>query len=263
MSSFQHLEIEQDGPVARVWLNRPEIHNAFDDVLIGVLTACFTALQADDAVRIIVLGGRGKSFCAGADLNWMKRMVSYSREENLADSRKLLEMLRTLDECDKPVLARVHGAALGGGAGLVSVADIAVAAEGAKFGTTEAKLGILPAVISPFVLARIGPAHARELFLTGERIDAARAQAVGLVQHVVPADELDACLDRKIELLLSSGPKAMARAKRLIREVAWKGAAEVGDTVVEAIAEARVSDEGQEGMAAFLERRPPAFRKPS
>lgn len=255
-----HLEIHQDGPVARLWLNRPEIHNAFDDVLMGELTEAFTRLGANDAVRVIVLGGRGKSFCAGADLNWMKRMVGYSREENLADSARLQAMLTAINECPRPVIARVHGAALGGGTGLIAACDIVVAAPEAILGATEVKLGLLPAVISPFLVGKIGPAHARDICLTGERFPATRAAEIGLVQHVVPPGELDTFIEHKIDLLLASGPEAVAVTKSLVREVAWRRPAEVADRTLDAIATARVSPEGQEGMAAFLERRAPSFK---
>lgn len=260
MAAYRRLEVEREGPVARVFLNRPEIHNAFDDVMLREIRDAFAALGADGNVRVVVLGGRGKSFCAGADLNWMRRMVHYSREENLRDAALLQEMLTTVNECPKPVLARVHGAALGGGTGLAAVCDIVVASPRAVFGATEVRLGLLPAVISPFLLAKIGPGHARDVFLSGERFDAERAARIGLAHYVVSPEELDPFLERKIDQLLQNGPQALARAKELIRQVAWRPAEEVAPLTLEAIAHARVSPEGQEGMAAFLERRPPRYR---
>ncbi len=258
--NYEYLEITREGPVTRVFLNRPEIHNAFDDVLMRSLTDCFRGLGEDESTRVIILSGRGKSFCAGADLNWMKRMVDYSDEENLRDSALLQAMLTTINSCPKPVVARVHGAALGGGTGLVSTCDIAVTVPEAILGATEVRLGLLPAVISPFLIARIGPANARDIFLTGERISAERAAEIGLVHYVVPANELDSFIDKKIDRLLASGPHALAAAKELIYQVAYQEPEAVADITLDAIAQARVSPEGQEGMAAFLERRAPSFK---
>ncbi len=258
--TYDHLEIERQGPVTRVYLNRPEIHNAFDDTSMRSLTECFRALGDDADTRVVVLAGRGKSFCAGADLNWMKRMVGYSEEENLRDSALLQTMLDTIDRCPKPVIAQVHGAVLGGGTGLISTCDSVVATPTALFGATEVKLGLLPAVISPFLIAKIGPSHARDIFMTGERFGADRAMHMGLIHHVAEGDDLDAWVNKKVERLLSSGPQALAAAKRIVHDVSFRSPEAVKDITLAAIAKARVSEEGQEGMAAFLERRPPKFK---
>jgi methylglutaconyl-CoA hydratase len=215
------LKVDTGKHIARVTLDRPDVHNAFNDELIKLVTEAFADLGARDDVRAIVLAGNGKSFCAGADLNWMKRMVQYSREENVEDARALGRMFLAIAKCPKPVIARVHGAALGGGAGLAAACDIAIALESAQFGFTEVKLGILPAVISPFVIARIGAAKAREFFITGERFLAAVALNIGLVQHVVAHEfALDALIDSKISQILTSAPGAVAAAKELIFGVA-------------------------------------------
>ncbi|MEQ8763077.1 MAG: enoyl-CoA hydratase/isomerase family protein [Planctomycetota bacterium] len=260
MSQAEALRLEIDGAVARVTLTRPDIHNAFDDQLIAQLTETFQTLGANEAVRVIVLAGEGKSFCAGADLNWMRRMIDYSREQNLEDSRKLERMFHAIDTCPKPVIGRVHGAALGGGVGIVACCDIAIAAERAKLGLTEVKLGILPAVISPYVVRKIGAGQARALMLTGERIDAKRARRIGLVHEVVDPKDIDDADAEKIELLMSSGPQAIARCKQLVRDIEDKLPDEAADITIAAIAEVRTSPEGQEGMRAFLEKRSPSWR---
>ncbi len=257
--TYQHLQIERRGSTTWVWMNRPEMHNAFDDTMVAELEAAFRTLSEDANTRAIVLGGRGRSFCAGADLNWMQRMIRYSREDNVRDSEALAAMFDTLDRTPKPVIGRVHGAALGGGAGLVAICDIAVGVPELRIGFTEVKLGILPAVISPYVLRKIGPGVGREYFLTGERFDGANAGRIGLLNHVVPQAELDSVIDKKLEHLRSSGPDAIRRVKRLIRQVANRRVNKVSGETVDAIAAARVSDEGQEGMTAFLEKRPPNF----
>lgn len=247
------------GPVSRVVLARPEVRNAFDDVLIGELTAAFESLGTDSEVRVVVLSGDGPSFCAGADVAWMRRAGSYTREENEADAQRMARMLRTIDACPKPVIALVHGAAIGGGVGLVAAADISVAAEGTVFSLSEVRLGILPSVISPYVLRAIGPRHARDLFLTGDRFDAGHAHRIGLVHGVVAPAELEAAGRRKVESLLASGPQAVAVAKRLIEEVAGKNPDEAIPVTVRTIAERRASDEAREGLSAFLEKRRPAW----
>jgi methylglutaconyl-CoA hydratase len=248
------IEITRNGPVINVTLNRPDVRNAFNESLIAELTAWARAPLPNDA-RVVVLRGAGKVFCAGADLTWMSKMVGYSAEENVRDARAMAEMFHALDTLPLPVVGRVQGAALGGGAGLAAVCDITVAAEDAVFGFTEAKLGILPAVISPFVVAKIGQSAARELFLTAERFTAARAREINLVHRVVDADDLDTTIDRLAQELLSSGPGAIAGAKRLIAEVAWTRPAAVADLTAETIARHRASAEGQDGMRAFLEKR--------
>ena len=254
------LKVDTDKHIARVTLDRPDVHNAFNDELIKRLTDAFTELGARDEIRAIILAGNGKSFCAGADLNWMKRMVQYSHEENVEDARAVGRMFLAITKCPKPVIARIHGAALGGGAGLAAACDIAVAVESAQFGFTEVKLGILPAVISPFVLARIGTARAREFFITGERFLAAVAQNIGLIQHVVAHDfALDALIDSKISQILTSAPGAVAAAKELIFGVASRTLETSLDYTAETIARVRAGEEGQAGMKAFLERQKPPW----
>ncbi len=247
-----------DGPVARVTLNRPDVRNAFNEALIAELAAWVEQRGWGEA-RVVVLAGAGKVFCAGADLAWMSKMVGYSHEENVRDARALGRLLEALDALPVPLIARVHGAALGGGAGLAAVCDIVVAADDAVFGFTEAKLGIVPAVIAPFVVARIGQSAARELFLTAARFSAARAKEIGLVHAVAAAADLDTIIDAYTRELLTSAPGAIAGAKALIGQVAGRSPAEVGDVTAEAIARHRVSDEGQTGMRAFLEKRKPTW----
>jgi methylglutaconyl-CoA hydratase len=248
------IEILRTGPVVTVTLNRPDVRNAFNESLIAALTAWARAPLPTEA-RVVVLRGAGKVFCAGADLMWMSKMIGYSREENVRDARAMAEMFQALDTVPLPLIGRVQGAALGGGAGLAAVCDIAVAAQDAVFGFTEAKLGILPAVISPFVVAKIGQSAARELFLTAERFTASRARDIGLVHRVVGADDLDSVIDGVVRELLSSGPDAIAGAKRLIAQVAGRRPADVADLTAETIARHRASAEGQDGMRAFLEKR--------
>lgn len=255
------LKVTRPEPrVARVSLNRPEVRNAFDDVLIAEATALFTELAADPATRVIVLSGEGKSFCAGADLTWMAGMVSWGVEENRRDAAKLAEMLRAIDACPKPVVGRIHGAALGGGTGLAAVCDVVVAAEGTLFGTTEVRLGIVPAVISPYVVRKLGESNARSWFLTGERYDAAEALRVGLVHRVVPEGELDAAVDAVVASLLLGGPEALAEAKRLARSSGELPLTEAIPDTVDSISARRVSSEGQDGMRAFLEKRKPGWQ---
>lgn len=258
------LRLERPSPgVARVVLDRPELRNAFDDVLVGRLTEAFRDLAAAPEVRVVVLAGEGKAFCAGADLSWMKRMVAWGPEENRRDAAALAEMFRTVDTCPKPVVGRVQGAALGGGAGLVAVCDVAVAAEDALLGTTEVRLGIVPAVISPFVVRKIGESHARRWFLTGERFSAAEALRAGLVHAVVPPSELDAEVDRVVDALLLGGPEALAVSKQLAGRMGRLPLDEALPEAAGVIAARRASAEGQEGMRAFLERRAPAWAERS
>lgn len=257
--TFERLEVEIEGPVARVWLNRPDLRNAFDGLMVSELRRAIFDLHEVEAVRVIVLGGRGPAFCAGADLEWMKAMAAFSREENLREAQAMADLFFTVYESPKPVVARVHGAALGGGAGLVAAADVPVAALGTQFGFTEVRLGILPAVISPYVLRKIGLSAARELFLTGERFGAVKAQEIGLVRAAVPPEDLDAAVDARVQELLKAGPQAMAQAKELIEEVSFRRIEDVQRYTVEAIADIRVSPEGQEGLNAFLEKRKPSW----
>jgi methylglutaconyl-CoA hydratase len=242
---------------AHITLNRPEIHNAFDDRLIAELTAALAALASDDGVRVVVLTGSGKSFSAGADLNWMRRTSTYGEAENLADARALAKLMATLNELPKPTIARVNGAALGGGTGLVACCDIVVASSHAMFGTTEVRLGLIPAVIGPYVVAAIGVRQARRLMLTGERIGAAEAARIGLVHEVVAADELDAAIATILDHLLKGGPDALAGAKRLVHDLAGRPIdAELIDYTARRIAALRATPEAREGVAAFLDKRP-------
>jgi methylglutaconyl-CoA hydratase len=257
---FMTLEIELDGPVATIWMNRPELHNAFDENLIAELTAACIALDEDDDVRVVVLAGRGKSFSAGADLNWMKRAANNGIDENLDDARALARMLRTMAEMGKPTIARVQGAALGGGMGLAAACDIAVASTKAFFATSEVRFGIIPSAISPYVLRAIGARQAYRYFQTAERIDAARAREISLVHEAVEAEQLDARVQEIVGSLLQGGPLSQAAAKQLIRAVNQRP---VNDTLVEdtahRIAHLRATPEAREGIAAFLEKRSPAW----
>jgi methylglutaconyl-CoA hydratase len=250
------VEVTWTGAVITVTLNRPDVRNAFNETLIEEMTAWAEAVRPGSDARVAVLQGAGKVFCAGADLGWMSKMVAYSAEENIRDARGAARMFAALDRLPLPLVGRIHGAALGGGAGLAAVCDIVVAAEDAVFGFTEAKLGIVPAVISPFTVAKIGQSAARELFLTAARFSAARAREIGLVHAVVPPSELDNTVESFVRELLTSAPGAIAGAKALIAAVAGKDPAEVSDLTAETIARHRVSQEGQDGMRAFLEKRP-------
>jgi methylglutaconyl-CoA hydratase len=256
---LERLELETIGPVARVWMNRPDVRNAFDGLMVSELRKTLFDLGTVDAVRVIVLGGRGPAFCAGGDLQWMKATASFTREENLREAQATADLFFTVYNSVKPVVARVQGAALGGGAGLVAASDIAVAALGTQFGFTEVRLGILPAVISPYVVAKIGESAARELFLTGERFEAVKAQEIGLLRAAVPEGDLDLVVDARVAELMKAGPRAVAEAKALIREVAFKRVEDVQRYTVERLADVRVSPEGQEGMRAFLEKRKPSW----
>jgi methylglutaconyl-CoA hydratase len=248
------LRVQQDGPVVHVTLNRPEVRNAFDEEVIAELTGWAENVTQTGA-RVAVLAGAGKAFCAGADLAWMSKMVGYSFEENVRDANAMAAMFNAIDSLPIPLIGRVHGAALGGGSGLAAVCDIVVAADDATFGFTEAKLGILPAVISPFVVQKIGVSAARELFLTAARFSAARARELGLVHAVAPAADLDVVVDGYVRELMTSAPGALTSAKHLIAAVANRLPADVVDLTAETIARHRVAAEGQDGMRAFLEKR--------
>ena len=251
-----------DHGVAQVRLNNPDKHNAFDDEIIGELTEAFVAIADNSNVRVMVLGSEGKSFSAGADLEWMKRMASYSYEENLRDASALALMLKTLNEIPQPTIARVQGAAFGGAVGLVSCCDMAVAASAASFSLSEVKIGLVPATISPYVIAAIGQRAARRYFVTAERFDAHRALQLGLVNEVVDAEQLDQEIDRLINTLLANGPEAVTGAKQLVFDVAGKPIdQQLIDATCETIAAIRVSEQGQEGLQAFLERRKPQWIK--
>ncbi|MFT3806381.1 enoyl-CoA hydratase/isomerase family protein [Arenimonas sp.] len=255
---------ERSGGVARVSLNRPAVHNAFDDGLIAELTATLEALDRDESVRAVVLTGSGSTFSAGADLNWMRGMAAASEEANRDDSLRLAKLMRTLNFLGKPTIARVNGSAYGGGVGLVACCDIAVGVDGAKFSLSEVKLGLVPAVISPYVIAAVGARQARRLFLAAEVFDAREAERIGLLQHCVEPAQLDEAVDRSLHWLRKGGPQAQKEAKRLALRVAGMTAetAEKMDTENAAlIARLRVSPEGQEGLNAFLDKRAPNWAR--
>ena len=254
------ITVESKGGVGRVTLNRPEVRNAFDDALIAKLTQTFTELDRDSSVRAVVLAGNGPAFCAGADLNWMKRMSGYSYDENVRDARALAEMLSTLDRMDKPTIARVHGPAFAGGTGLVAACDIAVGTPDAKFCFSEAKLGLSPATISPYVMRAIGARAASRYFLTAEMFDAQEALRIGMLSALVPANELDASIEAVLKHLLAGGSGAHARIKDLVHDVTGRPIDDElkGDTA-RRIAEIRASEEGKEGIASFLEKRKPKW----
>ncbi len=256
MASEQHVETSHRGAVAHVTIRRPEVHNAFNEHVIAQLKEAFDRLREDSGTRVVVLAGEGRSFSAGADLEWMRRAADFSEEENRRDAEALATMLRTVAEHPCPVVAKVHGGAFGGGAGLVAVADVAVAGESARFGFTEVRLGLIPATIAPHVIAKIGPGWALRLFLTGERFDAARAMAIGLIYRVVPDDELDAAVEDAVAALIAGGPEAQRACKEMIRKVAAAGAG-VDEYTAGLIARVRGTDEGREGVRAFLEKRKP------
>lgn len=249
------------GGVAWVWMNRPEVHNAFDETLIAELAEAFSAIDADPAVRVVVLAGEGRSFSAGADLHWMRRQGEAAIEDNRADARRLAALFRGIACCSKPTLARVHGAALGGGLGLASACDICVASTRAVFATSEVRLGILPATIGPYVIRAIGQRQALRYFQTAERIGAERAQEIGLVHEVAAPEELDARVGEVVEALLAGGPLAQAASKELIRALAGRPVddALIDDTALR-IATLRATPEAREGLDAFLQKRAPAWR---
>jgi len=255
-SHFETLSCTRQGDVLTVALNRPDVRNAFNDKLIAEGIELFESLARDtEGVRAIILRGEGKVFCAGADLNWMSKMVSYTREENVADSSKLARLFAVMNEVPVPLIGRIHGAAIGGGVGLVAVCDIAVATADTKFGLSEVKLGILPAVISPYVIAKIGHSHARALFFTGERFEAERAARIGLIHSVVPDEAgVDAEVNRVVGELMTSGPEAVKACKGLVFAVTGKDPEAAVPYTIDAIAERRVSPEGQDGMQAFLRK---------
>jgi len=261
------LRVERSGPngsIARVSLSRPERHNAFDASLIAELRATFAAMERDSPteLRAVVLAGDGQTFCAGADIDWMRAAMALDVEGNEQDAMAMAEMFETIDTCPVPVIARVQGAALGGGMGLCAVSDLVIAESGARFGFTETRLGILPAVISPFVIAKIGETHARALFPGGKRFDALRAQRIGLVHEVVEGEPaLDLAVDAAIADILASGPTAVRAAKGIVREVRGLGHGSTKWHTARVIARQRVTDEAREGFSAFSERRSPAWSR--
>ena len=258
--SFSLLTRTDEDQVATVVLSRPDSHNALNAALIEELTRCFEEISDDDGVRVVVLAGEGRSFCAGADIGYMRETATFSYEENLEDARRLAMMYWTIDECPKPLVARVQGAAMGGGAGLVAVADVVVTDAEAWFAFSEVRLGIAPASISPFVVRKIGPSHARSLFMTGERFDAERAHEIGLVHKVVSREGLDAAVEQKVGELLQGGPVAQATIKALLRRLETTEPMEAPGLTARVISELRTGEEGQEGLAAFLEKREPGWR---
>jgi methylglutaconyl-CoA hydratase len=254
--AYTTLLVEEADGVVSITLNRPEVHNAFNEELIAEAIDVFRGVGSRGA-RAVVLRGSGPNFCAGADLHWMSKMVRYSRDENVRDASNMARMYASINECPLPVIGRIQGAALGGGVGLVAVCDIAICAPDAKFGLTEVKLGILPAVISPYMIAKIGQSHARALFMTGERFDAERALRIGLVHRV--ADDLDAAVNETVAQLKTSGPQAVRECKKLIAHVATHDPIDAIPYTIETISTRRVSDEGQAGMNAFLKKEKPPW----
>jgi methylglutaconyl-CoA hydratase len=260
--SAQTLDIRRDGPVARVFLNRPEVRNAFNDGVIAELSAAFATFGTDASLRCIVLGGHGKAFCAGADLAWMRAMAGYAWEENRADAQRLADMLWTIWRCPVPVVGRIHGDCYAGGVGLAAVCDVLVASEAAGFCLSEAKLGLLPGTIGPYVVRAMGEQAARRWFVTAERFDAARAHAIGFVHEVCAAETLDAKVDEIVAAIVANGPMAARACKRLVQDVAGRA---IDDALraetAQRIADIRASDEGREGVQAFLGKRTPAWRE--
>lgn len=255
------IEVSFDADLATVTLNRPEVHNAFNAQLIADLTRAFRSLSREAAVRAIVLTGAGKSFCAGADVNWMRESLDLTAQENTEDALRMSDMFAAIAEAPQAVIGRVHGAALGGGMGLIAVCDIVVAADTTRFGFTEGRLGIIPAVISRFVVPKIGPSWAGRLFLTAERFGADRAREIGLVHDVVPEEELDATIAGVVEAVRASGPNAVREAKALITGLLQRPPGERREFTAETIAAVRTSPEGQEGLKAFLEKRNPRWQE--
>jgi methylglutaconyl-CoA hydratase len=258
---YQTLTIRTDGDVEHVTLNRPEVRNAFNPALIAELTDWARGVDGRPNLRVAVLSGAGKVFSAGADLAWMAETATYTREQNVEDARRMATMFQALDTLPIPLVGRIHGAALGGGSGLVAVCDVVVADDHTTFGFTEVKLGLLPGVISPYALAKIGRSAARELFLTGARFPAARAREIGLIHAVTTADRLDPTVADYVRELVAAGPEAVRAAKQMIRRVWTLSGDQVRDVTADAIADRRVSDEGREGIRAFLEKRAPSWAK--
>jgi len=254
MAAFKHIQIRREGAVEHLVLNRPEVRNAFNEDLIAEIASWATQAAADAGLRAVVLRGAGPTFCAGADLVWMAKMAGYSQEDNIRDATAAAAMFSALNTLPVPVIARVHGAALGGGAGLTAVADVAVAETGAQFGFTEVKLGLVPSIIAPYVLAKIGQSAARELFLTGRRFTADRAREIGLIHSVVPAERLDAAVQDYIDEILGAGRQAIAAAKTLVRRIPGSAADEATRLTIDTIATQRVTPEAQQRMKDFLRK---------
>ena len=261
MGDYEHLSVGHGYAVATVTLARPDTRNSLNAGLIQEIRRCMEELAEDDNVRVVVLTGEGDYFCAGADIGYMRDTAEFSYEENLEDARNIAAMFRAVEECPKPVVARIKGAAIGGGIGLVAATDISVAEEGTVFAFTEVRLGISPATIAPFVLRKIGYSQTRALFLTGERFDTEKAREIGLVHEVAAEGDLDAAVQEKVEGLLKGGPEALAATKALLRELRDAEPGEATEIAARCIAELRVGSEGQEGLGAFLEKREPAWRE--
>jgi len=256
---YETIRFSLEGKVSRIVLARPEVHNAFNSTMIRELDDAFEKAKNNESIRVVVLTGEGMSFCSGADINWMREIIHYSYDQNLEESLELARLLEKIYLLPKPTIARVNGTAIGGGTGFLSSCDIAVASEEAKFGLSEVKIGLVPAAISPYVIRRIGESKAMEYFLTGERFDAQRALEIGLVNKVVLQEKLDEEVGKIIELLLTSGPEAIANCKVLVQSIANMSLEEAKLFTARMIANLRVSKEGQEGMAAFLEKRKPKW----
>jgi len=260
MTDYQHLEIDDRGAVRWIWLNRPEVRNAFNDALIGEISAAFAEVESAEGVRVVVVAARGPAFCAGADLNWMRAMASFSHADNHADALRVARMFHAVHSCSRPVIARVQGDAYGGGVGLAAACDIVIAADSVNFGLSEVRLGIVAATISPHLVRAMGARQAARYMLTAEKFDGKRARELGLVHELVKANGLDYEVERQASVLLSSSPAALAATKRLLADVVE---APMDDVLLAAtakcIADARVSPEGREGITAFLEKRAPAW----
>jgi methylglutaconyl-CoA hydratase len=262
MKNFQTIKFEQKNDLGIVWLNRPEIHNAFNEVMISELIECFEAINDMKEIRVAILRGKGKSFCAGADLNWMRGVANYSYEQNFSESLNLSKCFYTIYTCKKPTIAIVHGAAIGGANGLLASCDFAYTDDNTTLSLSEVKIGIIPACISPYVMKRVGEYGSKELMISGKRIKGPEAEYHRLVNRSLPSDELDDYVNSVIDLLRTSGPMAMTQCKNLIFNIANKETIdEALESTAKMIAEIRASEEGQEGMAAFLEKRKPNWVK--
>jgi methylglutaconyl-CoA hydratase len=261
MRDFKTIRIGIEEGVATVTLARPEVKNAFNDVMLDELLEAYGELERDPEVRVVVLTGEGDSFCAGADLNYMKHTAKFTLDENFADAMKIADVMEKIHTLTKPSVARVNGYAIGGGAGLMAANDIVIASKGAVVSLSEVKIGLVPACISPYVIMRAGPGACREFFLTGERMKSKKAHRLGLVNDVVDEDDLDEAIEKLVGRLVSSGPEALRDAKSLLDRVSEMPLAEAKEYTAKVIAEVRVSEEGQEGMTAFLEKRKPRWMK--
>lgn len=257
--NYTTLRFEISNQIARITFSRPEVHNAFHSGVIKEMRQVFAEIAKSKEIRAVVITGEGKSFCAGADLNWMKAVAEYKYDQNLAESNELAELFNDMYTCTRPVIGRINGAAIGGGAGFVAVCDIAVGAQSAVVSFSEVKIGLVPACIGPYVIKKIGEGRARELFITGERLTAERAKEVGLLNRVVPDTELDKTIDELLHQILTSGPNAISMAKQLVSAVPGMDAAQYKPYTAEMIAKLRNSEEGQEGMTAFLAKRRPRW----